>query len=751
MSGFIKVKELRRMKFRLFHTLSLLMVASLLLGCAGTLSEERLAEVPSIDPPIQIPPERDSLPSIEERHADVEADYNPIAENDSLRLYFNEKTTAIIVEDKRYQVLWRSSPADLQDDKSTTNIWKSQIVVPIQVAYVDAERSQSKNVKPAQITSGYRAVEDGIRVSYDFEQDALALDLIYTLKDDCLNVVLPNDSIEESGENSLVSMEVLPYFGAVHDGEEGYIVYPDGSGALMHFTAPHSEEVQKMVGIVYGSDASGGQASGSSASGIYRQSIPMPVFGMVRDNAAFVGFLTQGDFDSGVSIGRAGKGVNYNHVWPQFVFRRQGRFSITGGQPAWLYQPDRIPGDRQIRYCFLNTEKANYSGMAERYRDFLINERGATRLSNQNTVMSLGFFMGTERRNWILRDMISMTTFDQAGEILDDLAESGVTRLDVTLWNWDEGSISIKNPQSFPVDERLGGEEALRRLTDKIHQRGQRVLLTSDYINVVPGAKNVLPYLDAVRGVDGLPLGDSNRGYLLNPEVALERFAKNDIAKAAEIGVDGLHLLGFASLALPDKNNRFPLTREGFAAIYMEIADLSTESLGKVSMIGSNIYASLYSDFLQMVPLDSTHYDIFDETIPFFQMAVHGLTQYSGIPYNLISDSQRMFLRQVEYGAVSSFILTQESSSNLSRTNWNDLYSSEYGYWKEEVIAQYQIMDQLSYLNNQFILSHQELAEGIYQTTYEDGTRIIVNYNAVPYSAGTVEILPLDFVVVKGE
>jgi hypothetical protein len=363
----------------------------------------------------------------------------------------------------------------------------------------------------------------------------------------------------------------------------------------------------------------------------------------------------------------------------------------------------------------------------------------------------LGFFMGTERRNWILRDMISMTTFDQAGEILDDLAESGVTRLDVTLWNWDEGSISIKNPQSFPVDERLGGEEALRRLTDKIHQRGQRVLLTSDYINVVPGAKNVLPYLDAVRGVDGLPLGDSNRGYLLNPEVALERFAKNDIAKAAEIGVDGLHLLGFASLALPDKNNRFPLTREGFAAIYMEIADLSTESLGKVSMIGSNIYASLYSDFLQMVPLDSTHYDIFDETIPFFQMAVHGLTQYSGIPYNLISDSQRMFLRQVEYGAVSSFILTQESSSNLSRTNWNDLYSSEYGYWKEEVIAQYQIMDQLSYLNNQFILSHQELAEGIYQTTYEDGTRIIVNYNAVPYSAGTVEILPLDFVVVKGE
>jgi hypothetical protein len=389
--------------------------------------------------------------------------------------------------------------------------------------------------------------------------------------------------------------------------------------------------------------------------------------------------------------------------------------------------------------------------MAEVYREFLINERGANRLSDQNTVMSLGFFMGTERRNWILRDMISMTTFDQAGEILDDLAEAGVTRLDITLWNWDEGSIAIKYPQSFPVDARLGGEEALRRLTEKIHQRGQRVLLSSDYIDVVPGAKNVMPYLDAVRGVDGLPLGDSDSGYMLNPEIALERFAINNIDQAAAIGVDGLHLLGFATLALPDKNTRFPMTREGFAATYMKIANLSAETLGTVSMNGSNIYASLYSDFLQMVPLDSTHYDIFDETVPFFQIAVHGLTQYSGYPYNLVSDSLRMFLRQVEYGAISSFILTKESSSKLSRTNWNDLYSSEYGYWKDEVITQYQIMEELAYLNNQFILNHQKIAEGIYQTTYEDGTRIIVNYNAKPYTVDTLEIPPMDFVVVKGE
>lgn len=738
------------MKLPVYRYLSLLIVSFLLVGCAGILSEKRLAEVPTINPPLQIPENLEAFPTIQARNPSVEADYIPVAENDALRLYVNNKSSAVILEDIRSNTLWRSSPADLKQDKNTTNVWRNQIEVPIQVSYVDAERSQPKNVKPNQVEQEILPVKDGIKVSYNYSSDKIALDLIYTLQGSCLNVILPSASIVESGENSLVSIEILPFLGATHDGDDGYIVYPDGSGALMHFTTPHPGEVQRMAGVVYGSDASGGQASGSGSSGIFRQSLPMPVFGLIKGQSGFVGFVTNGDFDTGISVGRAGKGVNYNHVWAQFVFRRQGRFSITGGQPAWLYQPDRIPGDRQVRYCFLNGENANYIGMAEIYRTFLIDERGASRLSAKNPVMSLGLFMGTERRNWILRDMISMTTFDQAGQILDDLDSAGVTQVDITLWNWDNGSISGKFPQSFPVDERLGGEKALRALVDNIHQHGQRVFLESNFLNVAPGAKNILPYLDAVRGVDGLPLGNSDTGYLLNPQVALERFAQGDIQKAKEIGVDGLQLNAFANVVLPDKNTRFPLTREGFAATWMKIADLSSEMLGAVSMTGSNIYASEYSKRLDMVPLDSTHYDIFDETIPLYQIVVHGLTQYTGEPFNLISDSQRMFLRQIEYGAIPFFILTNESSSNLARTNWNQLYSSQYGFWKDDVIQQYQIMANLSSLISQFIINHQKLAEGVYQTTYEDGTRIIVNYNPVVYNDGKNEIPPSDFVVVKG-
>lgn len=739
------------MKLRLYRLLTFLILSSLLMACAGAVSEEMHAQAPYINPPAQLPASQDAFPQINERHPQVEQAYSPVAENDLLRLYIKEASSAIIVEDKRSGVLWRSSPVDLQEDKATSNIWKRQIEVPIQVSFVDAERSQPKNVKPEQIVQEYSPVKAGVKVAYTFPNDNLALDLYFTLQDDCLNVFLPSGSIVEDGKNSLVSIEMLPFFGATHDGEEGYIVYPDGSGALMYFTSPHPSEVQKIAGIIYGADASGAQAASTTGSGIFRQPLPMPVFGLVRGEAGFASIITQGDFDSGVSLGRAGKGVNYNHVWSQFVYRRQGRFSLTGGQPTWLYQPDRIPGDRQVRYCFLNGDEANYAGIAQRYRQFLMDERGARRVAQQPPLMYLGLFMGTERRNWILRDMIAVTTFSQASEILADLASQGVTNLDVALWNWDEGSISIRNPQHFPVDKRLGGEEGLTALARDIHQHGQRLYLYADFLTISPDAKGVFPYLDAVRGVDGLPLGSGETGYLLNPQIALERYVGKEIEKMQTLGVDGLLLANFASTALPDKNSRYPMTREGFAATWMKIANLSLERLGAVMMTGSNIYAAPYSNALLGSPLDSTHYDIFDETIPLLPIAVHGLVQYTGQPFNLISDNQRMYLRQIEYGASPLFILTKESSSKLVRTPANDLYSSQYSYWKDEVIQQYKTMESLASLQAQFIVGHDKLAEGVYQTTYEDGTKIIVNYTATEYASETGSIPPKDFIVVKGQ
>ncbi|MCX7681868.1 MAG: DUF5696 domain-containing protein [Anaerolineae bacterium] len=729
------------------HLLSLLTVIMLLSGCRGASLEAPQETSPRLNPPLNLPPPLESWPSLEGRHPDVPTDYEPIAESTHLRLYLKKATSALIVEDRRSGRLWRSAPADLKEVK-LSQAWRRRIEAPVLLGYTDADRGRANTAKPEGAEIDYMPVEGGVRAHYRFAEEGFEFSVYYVIRDDFLELTIPEkEVVEYSAEtgNTLVSVDVLPFLGATHDGEEGYIVFPDGSGALMSFTSPHPEAVQEISVPVYGQE----QVQLQRSDYTYQCSIPIPLFGLVSGDGAFAAVITQGDFDALIGVGRSGKSIPYNHVWASFVYRRQGQFSLMGGQPAWLYEPDMVRGDRQVRYYFLTAEAANYVGIASRYRAFLIEERGARRVGQDMPLMTLTFFMGVERRTWFMRELVRTTSFADVQRIVEDLASAGVTRIDVTLEGWNKGGAESRYPQRLPVERRLGGEEGLRALAAYLRARSIRLFLSDNYLLALPGGGGIFPYSDAVRGVDGLPVGGGGV-YLINPQVALRRFAVRDLPRMAELGASGLWLNYFAGLALPDTNDRYPLGRENFAASWMQIARLAREQFGAVAMYGDNGYAVPHADRLDYVQLDSTHYDMFDETIPLYQIAVHGLVLYSGQPYNLMNDGRRTQLRQIEYGAIPNFVLTYESPALLARTSANWLWSSQYEFWRPEIIRQYQDMEELAHTLDRFIVGHTRLASNVYQTTYEDGTRVIVNYTDQPYTAGTLTVPALDFVVLRG-
>ncbi len=727
--------------------LNLFVLLVMLSGCQSSSLEPPQETRPRINPRIELPPPLESWPSLEGRHPDVPEEYELVAENSCLRLYLKKATSGLIVEDRRNERLWHSAPPDLKEVK-LSQAWRRRIESPILLNYTDADRGRANVAKPEGMQVEYTPLEGGVRAHYRFAEEGFELSVYYVLRDEFLEVTIPEKEVVEYSaetQNTLVSVDVLAFLGATHDGEDGYIVFPDGSGAIMSFTSPHPEAVQEISVPVYGPEQMQFQRSGYT----YQSSIPMPLFGLVSGNAAFAAIITQGDFDARIGVGRSGKSIPYNHVWTTFVYRRQGSFSLTGGQPAWLYEPAMVGGDRQVRYYFLTAENAHYTGIAACYRNFLIKERGARRIAGDAPLMTISFFMGIERRTWFMRELIRMTSFADIQKMVAELESAGVRRVDVTVYGWNKGGANSRYPQRLPVEKRLGGEEGLRALARYLHSRSIRLFLADNYLLALPRGKGIFPYADAVRGVDGLPVGEGG-AYLINPQVALRRFAIRDIPEMARLGADGLWLEYFAGLALPDTNDRYPLSRESFAASWMQIASLAREKLGVVAMQGDNSYAVPYADRLDYVQLDSTHYDLFDETIPLYQIAVHGLVLYSGQPYNLMNDGQRTFLRHIEYGAIPNFILTQESSALLTRTSANWLWSSQYDFWRPEIIRQYQAMEKLSHVINQLILSHTRLAHNVYQTTYEDGTRVIVNYNEQPYVSGALTVPALDFVVLQG-
>jgi hypothetical protein len=78
----------------------------------------------------------------------------------------------------------------------------------------------------------------------------------------------------------------------------------------------------------------------------------------------------------------------------------------------------------------------------------------------------------------------------------------------------------------------------------------------------------------------------------------------------------------------------------------------------------------------------------------------------------------------------------------LKNSRLNFLYSSDYRNWINQAVKDYkEVNDILSKVGTQFITDHRKLKEGVYQTTYGNAVRVIVNYNSesVTFEGETVE------------
>ena len=119
----------------------------------------------------------------------------------------------------------------------------------------------------------------------EVEQNAIfRVALEYSFADDgSLLVRLPANSITyDSTLYHVTSISSLPYFGAGDmNGKDGYIFYPDGSGAIVDFADFYNSTKKTALSLsssIYGQDF-----AYSKISGQHREQITLPVFGLVGE------------------------------------------------------------------------------------------------------------------------------------------------------------------------------------------------------------------------------------------------------------------------------------------------------------------------------------------------------------------------------------------------------------------------------------------------------------------------------------
>ncbi|MFD0962058.1 DUF5696 domain-containing protein [Paenibacillus chungangensis] len=694
-----------------------------------------------------------------------------VAENASLQLYYAESTGNVELADIRTGNRWRGAP---ELDESVKGSMRSQREAPVYVRY---------SSPTGAITETYPAREDGkvtvslipqgVQVDYDLQSVGIAFSMQYRLRHDAMEVTVPQSSIRDDGGNKLVGIEPLPFFDAAAPVEEGGLFYPDGSGAVMLFKEEGSPFIERYREPVYGPDHA--VASKTHEKLAYnqeenvsmprREKVALPVFGLYRDNRAYLGIITAGQYDAYIHASPKGfRNAEYYRASTEFIYRYEDvmflgkRTSIA----TPIAQGERIAGDRTVRYVLLQGEDADYSGMAHAYRQYVMEEQGVRPVSQPSELpFQLTLLGGVQRNEMIGKSFVSMTTFPQARQLIEQLRASGIPRLEVMIDGWSKDGRYGAQPQHFPASRQLGGGSALQQLAAYCKEQGIPLYLAANYVKPYSQRADISPSRDGIRGIhkevvvitrpqrDTLQQSNQEFTYL-NPDVALKRMNK-ELAGYKQLEVAGLHLDGMGDTLYSDHNRKRPSTRENTALHWRE----ALAAAGGISGGGATVdygfgYALDLADHIRDVPLSSSGFIYEDYAVPFYQMVIRGLIPYSAPPSNLSDDPELNKLKLLEYGASPSYLLTYEQSSKLKRTLADDVYSSHFEQWLEPAVEEYEeLAALLGKVAGEAIVRHDRLSEHVARTVYAGGAEVIVNYGSQNMSVGEVTIPARSYVMTE--
>src|SRR5690606_32937744 len=146
-----------------------------------------------------------------------------------------------------------------------------------------------------------------------------------------------------------------------------------------------------------------------------------------------------------------------------------------------LYQ-----GDVVIRYMFLTGGDATYAGMARRYQSYLVERYGLTPLAPRTGLpLILDVIGGIDRIQPVFgvpsNVVVPLTTYPQAGAIVQDLAASGVNTLELRMLGWLKGGINHIFPDTVQLESKIGNEVDLARLATSLQALGGALYPSVDF------------------------------------------------------------------------------------------------------------------------------------------------------------------------------------------------------------------------------------------------------------------------------
>lgn len=733
---------------------------------------------------------------------------------DGVDVYFDYNGDGVITEDERYAVGGYQG-RDLQGNYL-------YIDENNKVFYFDANGNTVLNdengvAKPVEVSETYKPYNAGLTKDMVAEQNnkynvgseassvAFQLALRFELTETGIEVNIINDSIQEGkGKNNpdetipsylkhdskLSKVEICKYLTTNKNSNEvGSIIIPDGSGAVISF---NSVKDKQFVGkytekFIYGNDT----AINREEAGHSIQDIMLPMYAFIEDGVltagktsrglAAVAIVEKGAAQTAITAdfkrSSATSGISlYNYAYFTTYFRSSESVKITSSSKYMKISDKLYDGDIKYVYRFITSEglgkeagePINYVDIANDYREYLINYYGLEDKQDQTTVATPTItFVGAYEKKTIKLGVVynkeySLTTFEEAGKIVDDLTNKGLSSMNVTYTLWTNNEKYNKISDEYKVSKVLGGKSDLADLNEKLSNYKYNFFL--DYVvttgygyeysfgalkfnakSISGSQSNALTYVLST----GLADAQGKVGGRLSPvfyNSLVSKFMKN----YADLNINGINIKDLGNKNTSDYSKDRTVYSADGQKYQVESLKTAQESGKKVMLDAPYDYAFKYLDVANNVPVETTLYPIVDYSIPFYQLVVSGLFDYTAPTINSGNDYsvEWNLLKAIETGSNIGFEVSASDTINLLDTDYTGYYNSYFSNWEDKILSMNETLNKSGIYESRLV-NHEFITDTLVRVTYENGLTILINYSNNNYQGDRFTVRANSFAIVK--
>ena len=676
------------------------------------------------------------------------------------------------------------------DDLNTTYVGIANSLISIE--YIDSDKTKQissaseKNAQSTLVPAGGAENEFVLRAA--FSAPEIALNVYVTLEEAGIRYRVPRAEMTGRDLGKLSAVLFTPFLCAsggrmkVLDADTlewtereqyrapGYVLVPDGSGALIRFT-DNTSVFNPYIGDVYGKD----YATETYYSTQLHDDVPvhdpvMPVFGMAQGNRqlAFVAWADQGaEYMDIVVNPDETKSTSYTWAYPRFEYNVK-YYQLYDERGNGFFTTLDAPYDYDIdlTYRFLygdggdGSPSADYIGMARAYRQHLTETGVLTPREprEEDIPLRLDFIMCDSQNGVILTRQVTVTTVEDVREILSDVRGRGIENVNCGLIGWQSRGETLSRPDQDAYSGAVGGKADFQRLIREFGELGVEISLARNTARINSIMTNY--YGTAVKAVSNWYVS-VDESWLLPRSVPISTFGFATPEKTAEWTrafarnageeAEAVTLSGISNVL----NSHW--SRNGSETTVTEAARLYADTLAalpvKLNLEKPNLYLWRYTDkFLQM-PVGNSWFIYESDSVPFLQMVLCGAMEMYAPYANFSFYTQDCVLRMIDYNISPAFILSKEASWNLADSFSANLYSTEYSLYRDLIQSIYgQVNGTLRRVRGYEWVNREVPENGVAVNTYVrdgDTRKIVINYTSREIAAEGAVIPPLSARVIE--